>query len=142
MPDQVATIEKVFLLQNCELFSTAGAEELLGLARITREEEFRAGATVFSIGESANSFYFVVRGKVHLESRTKHIDEEAIEHQTFGVLSVLAGGPRSYKAVCEEDCLLLRVDADDFYDYLSDEIEVARGILQFLARQIPEKAVI
>lgn len=142
MAEQVATIEKVFLLQNCELFGAATAEELLSLARITREEEFSAGQTVFATGESSNSFYFVVRGKVHLESRTRHIEEEAIEHQTFGVLSVLAGGPRSYKAVCEEDCLLLRIDADDFYDYLSDEIGVARGILQFFARQIPEKAVI
>ena len=142
MPEQVATIEIVFLLQNCELFSAAGAEELLTLAHVTREEEFHDGDTVFAAGESPNAFYFVVRGKVHLESRSKHIDEEAIEHQTFGVLSVLAGGPRAYKAVCEEDCLLLRVDADDFYDFLSDEMEVARGILQFFARQIPEKAVI
>ena len=142
MPEQVATIEKVFLLQNCELFADAKAEELLTLAHITREQEFGAGETVFAAGESSNSFYFVVRGKVHLESRNKKIEEDAIEHQTFGVLSVLAGTPRSYNAVCDEDTLLLRVDADDFYDYLSDEIEVARGILQFLARQIPEKAVI
>jgi CRP-like cAMP-binding protein len=142
MPEQVATIEKVFLLQNCELFANATAEELLALASITKEEEYRKGDTVFSSGESSGSFYFVVRGRVRLQSRTKHIDEEAIEHQTFGVLSVLAGGPRTYGAQCEEDSLLLRIDADDFYDYLSDEIEVAKGILQFFARQIPEKAVI
>ncbi len=142
MPDQVATIEKVFLLQNCELFSSATAEELLALANITKEEEYRKGETIFSVGESSNSFYFLVRGHVRLQSRSKHIDEEAVEHQTFGCLSVLAGGPRTYAAVCEEDSLLLRINADDFYDYLSDEIEVAKGILQFFARQIPEKAVI
>jgi len=142
MPEQVATIEKVFLLQNCELFSDATAEELLALANIAKEEEYGKGDTIFAAGESSSSFYFVVRGRVRLESRIKNIHEEAAEHQTIGVLSVLTGGPRSYSATVEEESLLLRIDAEDFYDYLSDEIEVAKGILQFLARQLPEKAVI
>ena len=142
MAEQVATIEKVFLLQNCELFSNAMAEELLALANIAREEEHEKGEIIFSIGESSNAFYFVVRGSVGLKSEIKNIDEEASEHQTFGVFSVLAGGPRTYTATANDQSLLLKIDADDFYDYLSDEIEVARGILQFMARQLPEKAVI
>lgn len=142
MSEQVATIEKVFLLQNCELFSDAMAEQLLALANIAKEEEHAKGDVIFSTGESSNAFYFVVRGSVSLKGGMKNIEEEASEHQTFGVLSVLSGGPRSYSATAEEQTLLLRIDAEDFYDYLSDEIEVARGILHFLARQLPEKAVI
>jgi CRP-like cAMP-binding protein len=142
MPEQVATIEKVFLLQNCELFANATAEELLALANIAKEEEYEKGQTIFSAGESSSSFYFVVRGRVRLESNIKNIHEQAIEHQTIGVLSVLTAGPRSYSAIVEEDSLLLKIDVEDFYDYLSDEMEVGKGILQFLARQLPEKAVI
>ena len=69
MTDQLATIEKVFILQNVELFANASPEELLHLANIAREVECGKEQIVFSEGDACDSFYVVVRGIVMLESR-------------------------------------------------------------------------
>jgi len=141
MAEQLATIEKVFLLQSVELFTEAAPEELLHLAHIALEEEHREGQKIYVEGDSPNAFYILVRGRVHLKSRREQHEEEAIEHQAFGVLSVLVGEPHLYTASCLEDCLVLRVDAEEFFDHVADDVDMMKGIIRYLARHIRKKEV-
>jgi CRP/FNR family transcriptional regulator, cyclic AMP receptor protein len=139
MAEQLATIEKVFLLQSIDLFSNAPAEALLRMAHIASEEKYNSGDVIQREGSTPAAFYVVVQGRVMLTSKILDRSEEAIEHQTFGILPVLDGGPLLFTAVCAEDSLLLRIDSEDFFDHLTDDEEIVKSIVRYLARQAREK---
>lgn len=139
MPEQLATIEKVFLLQSIDLFSNASAEALLRMAHIASEEEYKSGEVVQREGSTPDAFYVVARGRVILESKSLDRSEEAVEHQAFGIIPVLDGEPLLFTAACAEDSLLLRIDSEDFFDHLTDDEEIVKSIVRYLARQVREK---
>jgi len=139
MAEELAIIEKVFLLQSIDLFSNAEAEALVRLASITREERYESGDVIQKEGATPDGFYVVVRGRIGLKSESLNRSEEAIEHQAFGILSVLDGEPLQFTAACTEDSLLLRIDSDDFFDHLTDDEEIVKGIVRYLAKQLRMK---
>ncbi len=139
MAEQLATIEKVFLLQSNDLFSNASAEALLRMAHIAREEEYKSGEAIHREGSTADAFYLVARGRVMLESKSLDRSEEAFEHQAFGIIPVLDGEPHLFTAICAEDSLVLRIDSEDFFDHLTDDEEIVKSIVRYLARQVREK---
>ena len=136
MPEQLATIEKVFMLQSIDLFADAAAESLLGFAKIAKEQEYKQGDVVFSEGEAADSFFILARGSILLESKTYKKSEEVAEHREFGVLAALSSGMRHHTATCNEDCLVLRINSEDFFDHLTDDEEIVRAVIRYLAGQI------
>jgi CRP-like cAMP-binding protein len=140
MAEQLATIEKVFLFQRIDLFSNASAEALLRIANIAREEEYKSGDTIFVEGSYPEAFYVIARGRVILESKTREQSEEAIEHQEVGIIPVLDGEPHRFTASAAEDTLMLRIDADDFFDHLSDDEEIVKSVIRFLASQVRERS--
>ena len=139
MAEELAIIEKVFLLQSIDLFSNAEAEALVRLASIAREERYESGDVIQKEGATPDDFYVVVRGRITLKSESLNRSDEAIEHQAFGILSVLDGEPLLFSAVCSEDSLVLRIDSDDFFDHLTDDEEIVKGIVRYLAKQLRMK---
>ena len=139
MAEELAIIEKVFLLQSIDLFSNAEAEALVRLASIAREERYESGDEIQKEGATPDGFYLVVRGRIGLKSESLNRSEEAIEHQAFGILSVLDGEPLQFTATCTEDSLLLRIDSEDFFDHLTDDEEIVKGIVRYLAKQLRMK---
>jgi CRP-like cAMP-binding protein len=139
MVEQLATIEKVFLLQSSDLFSNASAEALLRMAHIAREEEYRSGEVIHREGSVPDAFYLVVRGRVILESKSLDRSEEAFEYQTFGLIPSLDGEQHVFTATCAEDSLVLKIDSEDFFDHLTDDEEIVKAIVRYLAKLVREK---
>jgi CRP-like cAMP-binding protein len=90
-------------------------------------------------GATPDAFYVVVRGRITLKSENLNRSEESVEHQEFGILSVLDGEPLLFSAVCSEDSLVLRIDSDDFFDHLTDDEEIVKAIVRYLAKQLRMK---
>jgi CRP-like cAMP-binding protein len=139
MAEELAIIEKVFLLQSIDLFSNAEAEALVRMANIASEEKYESGDIIQKEGDTADGFYVVVRGRITLKSESLNRSDEAVEHQAFGILSVLDGEPLQFTAVCTEDSLILRIDSEDFFDHLTDDEEIVKGIVRYLAKQLRMK---
>lgn len=139
MAEQLAIIEKVFLLQSIDLFSNASAEALLRMAHIAREEEYKSDDVIQREGGTPDAFYVVVRGRVMLKSESLGRSEEAVEHQAFGIIPVLDGETLLFTASCAEDSLVLRIDSEDFFDHLTDDEEIVKSIVRYLAKQVREK---
>jgi CRP/FNR family cyclic AMP-dependent transcriptional regulator len=139
MAEQLATIEKVFLLQSIDLFSNAEAEALLRMALIATEESYKSGEVIQTEGGTPDAFYVVVRGRVVLKSESLNRSEEAVEHQAFGIIPVLDGEPVLFTATCAEDSLVLRIDAEDFFDHLTDDEQIVKSIVRYLSKQIRQK---
>ena len=48
----------------------------------------------------------------------------------FGVLDILSGRPRLGDATAVADCRLLVIEAEDFFDLLSNNIEIVRALFR------------
>jgi len=125
----MAQIEMMVFLQGVDLFAHCNAEEVLRLAAIANEQHFEKGEVIFRKDDPADSLYCVVEGKVRLDA-----DGEAGAvigtSGRFGVLDILSGPPRLGDATAVSDCRVLAIEAEDFFDLLSNNIEIVRALFR------------
>lgn len=132
MPD-LAQIETVVFLQSVDLFSFCKAEEVLRIAAIAHERRFPEGERVFKEGDQADMLYCVVQGLVKLEG-ADGTSWEAGPLATFGFKEILSGRLRTETATTAAETLVLAIEADDFFDLLSHNIEIVRALFRQLLR--------
>jgi AAA family ATP:ADP antiporter len=125
----MAQIEMMVFLQGIDLFAHCNAEQVLRLAAIASEHSYVKGEVIFRRDEAADSLYCVVEGKVRLEA-----DEGTGvligPSGRFGVLDILSGRTRIGDAVAASDSRLLIIEAEDFFDLLSNNIEIVRALFR------------
>ncbi len=125
----MAQIEMMVFLQGVDLFAHCNAEEVLRMAAIANEQHFEKGEVIFRKDDPADSLYCVVEGKVKLDAG----DEAGAVIGTsgrFGVLDILSGRPRLGDATAVADCRVLAIEAEDFFDLLSNNIEIVRALFR------------
>lgn len=137
--DELAQIEVVVFLQSVDLFRFCRAEELLRLARISRQQSYAAEETIYSAGERPDGIYCVVRGEVALSGESEP-ERRVAPLYTFGVRGVLTGRMRVENARAAVDSLVLFFDAEDFFDLLAHNIDIVRALFrQLLGSQRPDE---
>ena len=128
-------IEKVIFLQNVDVFLEVPTEQLAYLAAIAEEVAFLKGDDIYKAEESSDAMYLVLEGKVKL-----HRDGEEItlagEKEVFGTWALFDEELRIFTATAIEDSKLLRIDREDFYDLLADNIQITQGILKTLVKRM------
>ena len=125
----LAQIEKVLLLRGANLFHHCNAEAVVRIASIAMERRFEAGDTIYAVGDAADAIYFVVSGQVSIEQP----DDGAGSHgprDTFGVHEILSGRLRGAHARATEPTVTLAIEADDFFDLLSHDIEIVKALFR------------
>jgi CRP-like cAMP-binding protein len=128
-------IEKVLLLKSTPIFRETPEPDLIDTAAIAEEMQMDAGAIIFRKGELGKCMYIIQSGKVNIHDGD-HILAVLEENDIFGELSLLDEENRSAGAVCAEDCLLLKLDQEPFYEILADNINVLKGILKTLSGRL------
>lgn len=129
---EMTRIEMMVFLQGVDVFSYCDADQMLRLAAITKECSFDADEVIFGRGTEADALYCVVEGRVHL------IDgggsEEWVGPQgRFGVNEILGGCLRDRDAVAEGPVRVLAIEAEDFFDLLSNNIEIVKALFRQLS---------
>ena len=125
---QMAQIEMMVFLQGVDLFAHCNAEQVLRMAAIASAQTYEKGEVIFRRDEPADSLYCVVEGKVRLGD-----DETGVvigPSGRFGVLDILSGQMRSGDAVAAADTRVLVIEAEDFFDLLSNNIEIVRALFR------------
>lgn len=133
---EMARIEKVVALREVDLFGSCSAEQILQLAAIAAERRLSRGEVVYRPSEPAQALFCVVEGRVRVG------DDEAAPGEAFGVLDILSGRLRAGSAVALEDSLVLEIATDDFFDLLSNSVEIVKAIFRQLTRPSGELAPI
>lgn len=131
------TVEKVLFLRHVSLFSTVPTRELGHIAAITEEVVQPAGSTIFTQGDQGDSLYLVVEGEVGIYFDGKRLNTIR-ERGYFGEMSILDDEPRSATAKAETDCLLLRIQRDDFNSILQAHFDAVLAIIKTLTRRLRE----
>jgi AAA family ATP:ADP antiporter len=125
----MAQIEMMVFLQGVDLFAHCNAEQVLRMAAIASELSYDKGEVIFRREEAADSLYCVVEGKVRLDA---HDGSGVVIGPSgrFGVLDILSGRTRLGDAVAAADSRLLIIEAEDFFDLLSNNIEIVRALFR------------
>jgi len=136
----LTNLEKVLFLQNVDLFSRVTSEHLSYLAAITEEISLPTGRQLYREGDTPDGLYIVVTGSIQMR-RTQEIIDRIASNGTFGVWALFDDEPRLATAEAAEESRVLFVPRDDFYDVLSDHVEMVAGLLKHLAQRLRKLAV-
>lgn len=134
MSEQLASIEKVVFLESVMLFSHCTADELLRIAAIAGERRFGPGETLYKVNDPPAALYCVVNGEVTVEAP----DGTARQFGpcgAVGVLEILSGRLRAATARATAPALTLAIDAEDFFDLLSNNVEIVKSLFRILLHE-------
>ena len=85
----------------------------------------KAGEIIFLENEKGNNFFFIKKGKVkitHINKEKEIIIAILKENEFFGEMAILNRVTRMASAIAFEDCELLVLNKDNFFDKLEDAI--------------------
>jgi CRP-like cAMP-binding protein len=135
---KLASIETVVFLQSVDLFSFCRAEEILRIAAIAQETRFDPGDKIYGVNDAADFLYCVVQGNVKLAGSD---GSERIVYplSTFGGIEILSGRLRMESAVAETESLLLSIEAADFFDLLSNNIDIVKALFRHVIREFQKR---
>jgi CRP-like cAMP-binding protein len=131
----LTTIEKVIFLQNVDVFAEVPSEQLAFLAAIAEEISVIKNDIIFKMDERSDALFLILDGKVRLDREGREITTIGSK-EAFGTWALFDDEPRVATATAVEDSRLLRIDHDDFYELLADNVEVTRGVLKTMVRRL------
>lgn len=136
MPE-LARIETVVFLQSVDLFSYCKAEEVLRIAAIAQERSFEDGEKIYSVNDPSDALFCVVRGIVKVDAANGG-SQLYPPLSTFGGIDILRGRLRTDTATSNGASLLLAIDADDFFDLLSNNIDIVKALFRHLIETLQQ----
>jgi len=122
-------------LARVPLFSGCTNEELARIAHISKIAESPAGTMLTEIGAPGNAFFFVIDGRVSVQTPTGSGDPLR-PGDFFGEMSLLDGEPRSATIIATTDVRLLIVERSHFWRLLDETPDLVRRILVVLSRRV------
>lgn len=131
----LSTIEKIIILKTVSIFSETPEEVLAHIASSTEEFDFKEGDTITHKGDTGQSLYIIIEGKVRI-----HDEEKTLAHLSnrdiFGELAILDPRPDPASVTAVAATHLLKLDKPLFDELLTDRIEVSQGIIRVLTRRL------
>lgn len=124
-------IQRVVYLQTVNLFAYCNAEQMVRIACIARQQRFADGEEIYSANDPADALYCVVDGRVRL-TRPDGGERTVDAKGTFGVEEILSDRLRGEDAHSVAETSVLAIDADDFFDLLSNNIEIVKALFRKL----------
>ena len=135
MDSKLTIIEKVIFLQEVDIFEYTTTDDLSIIASIATEHIIEEGRNIYSEGEYSDAMYLVIEGNISVHQDKREIatfkDKEA-----FGTWSLFDDELRVATATCSVQSKLLKIDKEDFFELLSQNVRITQGILKKLSRRI------
>ena len=135
---KLTRIETVVHLQSVELFTYCSAEQVVRMASIAQPRQFAKGERIYSVDDAAESLFCLIEGQVELQGKFE--SRRVMPPGTFGAREILSDFARTEHATAVEDCEILVFDGDDFFDLLSNNIEIVKALFRQLLRPDPSGA--
>lgn len=124
-------VEMVMLLQGIPIFKFCSVEETVRIAAIANEVCFEPGQEIFRLNDSAQALYCIADGEVKLTDETG-TERRVTTSDSFGVLEILSGRLRRTTARAASRVVALEIEAEDFFDLLSNNVEIVKALFREL----------
>lgn len=129
----MTVLEKVEVLQKLPIFQGVRTESLARVAALAQEVSFDARQQLFRENEAADSMFVVLSGEVNL-SRDGRDAQKAGADQLVGAHALLAADTQPETATAITAIQALQIDQQDFFDAMSEDFNITRGILRALVK--------
>jgi SulP family sulfate permease len=137
--------EEVLLrLQEMELFQGRKDETLAYLEERLEQKSFKAGETIYSIGDQGHEIYLIRRGEIRIMapiggSRQLHHVATIGRGDFFGGLAFLDGRPRSDNAIAHTDVDLYMLSLEQFNQLADEHKRLALVLISALSRTLAHR---
>src|SRR4051794_6678668 len=143
MPRMATTAE---VLAEVPLFALLDDQERSVLAERVEVVHFKAGETIFNVGDPGASMYVLKSGDVEVIVKTKTGEPVILERpgpgDFFGEISLLDEGPRTAGAKAKTDCEALEVDRGDLDELFRLKPAAAMDLLAATGRRLRHNAML
>jgi len=99
---------------------------------------FKAGQTIFEVGEEAEMMYIVVEGEVEIQLNGRVLQTVGAQ-DVFGEMALIDNSPRSAKAIAKTDCRLAGIDKDRFLVLVEKNPDFALEVMEVMAKRLRRK---
>jgi CRP-like cAMP-binding protein len=127
-------VEKVIALEAVDLLHNLTPEQLARIASIAREQSLPPGRWVLEAGKPLDALFVIVDGAVEL-SRAGEVLHTARQNEVLGAWALFDQDPMPVAARTVEDTRLLRIAREDFYDLLSDNVEITAAVFSTIVKR-------
>ena len=133
-------LNRFTLLKKIPIFQHLNWFELNRIARHSSIIEYNKGDLICQQGNPADAFYCLVSGRVHCYTATAQGNKEHTEliyrGMYFGVISALTGENHSQSFEALNDCVILKINKEDFKDILKSTPKLGAELSQSLSKQV------
>jgi CRP-like cAMP-binding protein len=127
-------IEKVIALEAVELFHNLTPDQLSRIALIAREVKYTPGKRILDPSQPLDALYVIIDGSVDIR-RNGQVLHVAKQYEVLGSWALFDEEPIPVIAEAIQDVRMLRIGRDDFFDLLSDNMEIAASIFSTLVKR-------
>ncbi len=130
------TQEKVEVIKNSIIFKDLSDNDIIQVAEVAKEAQFKEGEIIFKENSKADAFYIIKEGEVEIIKEGNAGVEEVLavkkNQDVFGEMAVIDDLPRSASIKAKTDVVLLRLSKDIFNELLKSfshiSLEISRNI--------------
>jgi CRP-like cAMP-binding protein len=134
-------IERVLLLQGVDLLSNVTSEQLSYIAMIGEEMDVETETILFREGDPPNGLYVVISGGIAV-TRGKNLIQRIGPNGSFGVWGLFDDQPQLATAAASESSRLFFVPRAEFYEVLSNHVDIVQGIFKKLVQRLRRLATL
>jgi len=127
-------IEKVIALEAVELLHNLTPDQLSRVASIAREVKHAPGKIILEPTQPLDALYVIIDGAAEI-TRNGQVLHVAKQYEVLGSWALFDEDPLPVTAKTVEDTRLLRIAREDFFDLLSDNMEIAASIFSTLVKR-------
>ncbi|MBI5239311.1 MAG: Crp/Fnr family transcriptional regulator [Elusimicrobia bacterium] len=128
------------LLRRIHFLNALPPAELRRIARLAREEDFRAGETIFVKSESGGRMFIVSSGRVRIFTSSSAKKRKTFAYLSpgdfFGEMALVDGHTRSASAQAVADSRLVVIRKSDFKDLLLSDPKLTFFLLRTVSERL------
>lgn len=128
-------VEKVIALEGVELLKNLNPDQLARIATIAKEVQFPPGKMILDPGKPPDALYVILDGAIEIGQKDSPLTI-ARQNDVLGAWALFDTEPMPMAAKTVEDTRLLRIGRDDFYDLLSDNMEITAAIFAIVVKRL------
>jgi len=130
------------VLRTVSLFSSFPEEQLRTLTTVVSRRSASRGSIVIAAGDPTDSLYIILSGRLKVmmsDAEGKEVILSILSGgEFFGEMGLIDDAPRSASVVAIEPCELLVLTRRDFKKCMTENAEMAMGVMRGLVRRLRE----
>ncbi len=131
----ICSKERINRLAKIDLFSSFSHDQLADFLKTLDEIECNAGEVICREGEIAAEMFILLSGKLQIVKDKRQITTvKPINY--VGEMALIEEKPRSATVTAIESCRLLKISAEQFYNYFAQQPNLLISMMKILSQRI------